>query len=288
MARITKKGIYAEWDVEYVDGYLITPYGKRIRPLLKFGTNSKVGNAHTYSHAHGNETYNIIDVHKKIAAVMAAAGVESLQMSCPYHCEHCYCDAGFYNMPDVKAGNFERLILARYYMEWVERAICAQIVADHVEQVRIHAAGDFFNAAYSAMWRRIAQRFDGEHEYDAVIFWTYTKEGHALKSLQGLRNVFVVPSCTPAGFNFGTCAELLYKYDLLTRAGYRVHICSCGTPTQKALNLHCADCKHGCKAVGIECDYVLFIMHSTDDYTAGVTDPDDYAKVCAIVAAQTN
>lgn len=87
-----------------------------------------------------------------------------------------------------------------------------------------------------------------------------------------------------AGLNFGTCTELLEKYRELTAAGYRVHICGCGTPYEK----HCHACNTGCKAIGKDIDYVLFIKHSSRDYKAGKDDPLEYAAVCDIIARQDN
>ena len=93
-----------------------------------------------------------------------------------------------------------------------------------------------------------------------------------------------MPSLTPAGVNFGTCAELLEKYERLTADGFRVHICACGTDYEK----HCSDCETGCKAVGADCDYVLFIKHSTKDYKAGKNDAAEFDAVKTIIKNQNN
>lgn len=51
----------------------------------------------------------------------------------------------------------------------LEAAICARISRARPEFVRIHSSGDFFNAAYAAMWDRIIARFP------ATQFYGYTK-----------------------------------------------------------------------------------------------------------------
>lgn len=277
--KLTKKDIYAKYGIEYKDNKIFcAPLNMWISELIPVGTNTKVGAAGTWSIYHGNEVLNIKDFGKKTARIMAIAGITEIKASCPCHCDGCYCDNGCYNFDSTKAANMLKLILARLHMAWLENAICACIEANNILQCRIHAAGDFFSKAYAGMWGRIAEHFPN------TVFWTYTKEAFALSTFEKITNVFIVPSVTPFGFNFGTCSELLYRYRKLTAMGYRVHICACGTDFEK----HCADCKCGCKAVGIECDYVLFIKHSTKDYKAGEKDPSEFAQVCEIIASQNN
>ena len=280
MARVTKASKYAEYGIEYKDGKVKAPIFGFVAPLIPVDSNTKVGDAGTWSIMHGNEIYNAAVMGKETAAVMAAANLNTVKGSCPCHCEHCYCDNGRYRMDPIKAANMRKLILSKLYPEWVAMAIIAQIHIDGIDQVRIHAAGDFFSDEYVCMWRAIVIVCPG------TTFWTYTKYEAAIKAFDDLKNVTVVPSVLPMkkGFNFGTCAELLDKYHALTKAGYRVHICACGTN----METHCSDCKHGCKAIGKECDYVLFIKHSTANYKAGKTDPVEYAKVCEIIARQAN
>ena len=183
-------------------------------------------------------------------------------------------------MDNVRASNMRKYILAKMYPEFVAMAIIAQIHIDGIDQCRIHAAGDFFSNDYVDMWRAIIIMCPD------VTFWTYTKVDYALKAFDDLENITITPSMLPdnMGYNFGTCGELLDKYHTLTAAGYRVHICACGTPFQK----HCAECTCGCKAVGKDCDYVFFIKHSTPDYKAGKNDPVEYAAICEIIAKQNN
>ena len=275
---MTKKDVYAMFGIEYKAGKIRTPYGEYIPELIPIGTNSKVGDAGTWSIYHGNETVNADDLKTKCKATLTAAGLAFIKGSCPCHCDDCYCDSGRYNCDNVKAANILKLVLARFYPEFMVNAIKAQIIADNIEQMRIHAAGDFFSPEYVDCWKSIVV------DFPAVTFWTYTKYEYALNAFRGLKNISIVPSKTPAGINFGTCAELLKKYNDLAAAGYRVHICACGTEYEK----HCSDCKTGCKAIGKDCDYVLFIKHSARDYKAGKNDPVEFEAVKAIIKAQDN
>ena len=214
---------------------------------------------------------------------MRAHGIVETCGSCPCHCDGCYCDNGNYvrYAGSVMTGAMRKLVYARYYTDWTKRAIAAQIIADRITQVRIHAQGDFFSAEYADAWKWITETVRNAVDYD-IDFWTYTKNGDALEILRD--TVSIVPSITPCGINFGTCAELLKMHSKLTDSGYRVHICACGTEYEK----HCCDCSTGCKAIGRDCDFVLFIKHSTSDYKAGRDDKEDFARVCEIIRNQNN
>lgn len=273
-----KKDIYAGYGIEYVGGKIRAPWGELIPELLPIGTNTKVGNAATWSIYHGNETINAAAVGPKCRAAMEAAGVDAVAGSCPCHCKGCYCDAGRYNFDGVRAGNVRKLIIARLYTDFMTRAIKAQIEADGITQVRIHAAGDFFSPEYVAAWVDVITATPG------VTYWTYTKYAPALEAFAPLRNASIVPSLTPEGVNFGTCAEVIEMRDALMKRGYRVHVCACGTAHEK----HCSECSTGCKAVGRDCDYVLFIKHSTPDYKAGKNDAAALEALTAIIAGQDN
>lgn len=278
--RLTKKDVFAAQGVEFKDGQIRTPFGNWVSPLLVKG-NSKVGEAaKTFSIMHGCETYTR-DSFKfdDIKAVFDIAGCDAVQGSCNGHCEGCYCDSGnFTRYSTAYKGMLFKLLLCRMFPDFVKRALTAQITAEKIDQVRIHAAGDFFGDEYISVWHDVIAACPN------CIFWTYTKNPKAENAFDDLENVSVVPSVTPYGFNFGTCAELLEKYEALTRDGFRVHICACGTDYEK----HCCDCKTGCKATGSICDYVLFIKHSVADYKAGKTDPEEFARVCDIIRKQDN
>ena len=283
MKKETKKDkqirIYAKYGIEFDGEYIVSPLGK-IRPLMPIGSNTKVGNAATFSIYHGDEILHFDDFKKdgKTQEFMKRAGITEIKASCPFHCKDCYCDNGNYRYDSTKSALMLRLILVKLHLDFVKRALIAQIGADDIKQIRIHAARDFFSNEYVDMWHDVAETCND------VVFWTYTKTEYALKRFENVKNLFIVPSVTPMGFNFGTCKELLYRYHKLVAMGYRVHICACGTDMEK----HCSDCNTGCKAVGKECDFVLFIKHSTKDYKAGKTDPEDFSKIVELIRNQNN
>ena len=277
MARRTKKEIYAAHGITFDGGKILSPFGW-IPPLMPIDSNGKIGDAATWSIYHGNETTPADAFGPKTRAVLECAGLDSITGSCPCHCAGCYCDAHRYTWDTNKASNVLKLVFARLYPDFMVAAIKAQIEADGITQVRIHASGDFFSPEYVAAWVDIITSTPG------VTYWAYTKYAPALAAFDALENVSIVPSMTPAGINFGTCAELLERRAELIAAGYRVHICACGTPFQKK----CAECSTGCKAIGRACDYVLFIKHSTGGYRAGKHDAAEYAAVLAVVENQEN
>ena len=295
MTRINRKQIFARYGIEYRSnngGQILTPWGDWIAVLMPFDTNTKVGKAATWSTKHGNRVYTVAEIaefSERVANVMKAIGIDSIKESCPCHCKGCYCDYGFFNMPTTRDGNFIKLIIATVYPNFLRNALLAQIEAFQIKQVRINASGDFaINDEFIKVWCDVAIATQAENAKDDVIFWTYTKEEKALKAFKGIRNIRITPSITPYGINYGTCGYLLNIYHKLTRDGYRVHICCCGTPIEKELNMHCATCWHGCKTVGTECDFVLFIKHSTNDYTAGQYDVEEYNAICEIIRNQQN
>lgn len=292
---MNRKEIFAKHGIEWRSkngGQILTPWGDWVALLMPYNTNGKVGEAATWSTKHGNRIWTITEIAEfsaKVARVMKLVGISEIKESCPCHCKGCYCDAGFFNMPSVRDGNFIKLIIATLYHDFLKRALLAQIEAYNIKQVRINASGDFsINEEFIKVWCDVAIATQAENSDDDVIFWTYTKDEKALKAFHGIRNIRITPSITPYGINYGTCAELLVIYHKLVKDGYRVHICCCGTPIEKELDMHCAKCWHGCKTVGTECDYVLFIKHSTRDYTAGKDDPMEFKAVCDIIRNQQN
>ena len=65
MARQTKKDIYNKYGIAYKDNKVFCdPLNMWISELIPVGTNTKVGNAGTWSIYHGNETLNIIEFGK--------------------------------------------------------------------------------------------------------------------------------------------------------------------------------------------------------------------------------
>ena len=249
----TKKMVYARHGIEYrgSDGKIFSPEFGWIRPLLVNG-NAKIGKgAFHFSTLPTNRVYNVNISGRDYA----------IKGTCPCTCMDkdgkiaCYATKGNYNFKSVLRSLGVKTILCYDHMEFVERAIMAQLEADKIQLCRIHAAGDFFSIDYAMMWRRIADK------YPAVTFWTYTKNRDAESAFDGMENANIVKSFLPNGkMNFGHCDHIIAMYNVLRNSGKKVHICFCGI--EKAAGIqprHCTDC-HGCA----ENDYVLFIEHSTD------------------------
>ena len=240
MPRITKKDIYSKYGIEF-DGQHINGPAGRIPPVMVDG-NSKIGKGvYHFSMLPGTALYDVV--------INGAS--YTVKSTCPCDCVGCYAMVGnFKKYSSVRDGLAVKTWLARYHMAWLERAIMAQIEADNIKFVRIHASGDFFNMDYVEMWARIATAFPG------VIFWTYTNLKAAENAFDGLNNANIVKSVIPGkGKNYGHCDYILALYEYLQAAGKSVYICRCGIDK----NQHCTNCK-GCSVN----EYVLFIEHSTE------------------------
>ena len=167
----------------------------------------------------------------------------------------CYAFKGNYQYDTTIAYLAIRTILARDYINFLERAILAQIEVEKIELCRIHAAGDFCSDEYAAMWKRIVAACK-----NTTIFWTYTKVKKYESLFDGDDNANIVKSVINGfGFNFGHCDYIMRVYKYLKSKGYKVHICFCGIEEYAGIEpRHCTECK-SCS----ECDFVLFIEHST-------------------------
>lgn len=234
-----KKEIYAAYGIDYKKGKIFVPGFGWLAPLLKNG-NSKLGRGvWTWSTLAGTCDY----------AVTIDGKAYTVRGTCACDCKGCYAKNGCYCFSGVRAALAIRTILARENVEFLNRAIRAQIEADKIEMLRIHAAGDFIPGAYSEMWRGIAADFSG------VKFWTYTKVETCEKLFDGLSNANIVKSLVPnCGLNYGTADYLLRAYNAAKSTGASVHICKCGVDPDQ----HCTNCA-GCS----KNDYVLFLEHGT-------------------------
>ena len=237
---MTKKDIYASYGIEYKAGKIFAPVFGWVNPLLIDG-NEKIGKGcYHFSMLPTNQLFVFWHNEKEYSAMG----------TCACYCKGCYATKGNYNYDSTKESLGIKTLLAREYLDFVERAIMAQIVADNIRLLRVHAAGDFFNAAYVEMWRHVALAFPG------VIMWTYTKVSFAENAFNDVPNFNIVKSVIPGkGFNFGHCDYILSLYEYLKQAGKSVYICKCGIDK----NQHCVNCG-ACR----KCDYVLFIEHSTE------------------------
>ena len=238
--KMTKKQIYAQRGIDFDGSHIKSPAGW-ISPVLVDG-NGKIGKGiYHFSTLPGTAIYSV---------VIDGASYD-VNGTCPCDCVGCYAMTGnFKRYPDVMRGLAIKTWLARNYMKWLENAILAQIDADHIKFIRIHASGDFFSIEYVQLWKRIAlARPD-------VTIWTYTKFKAAENAFQDIPNANIVKSIIPGkGKNYGTCAYVLALYEYLKTAGKNVYICRCGIDP----NQHCTNCR-GCSVN----EYVLFIEHSTE------------------------
>jgi hypothetical protein len=268
----TKKAIYARYGIEYKSGKILSPLFGWINPVLVNG-NAKIGRgAYHYSQLPTNRTYHVTIDNKEY----------DVKGTCPCTCLDekgkisCYATKGNYNYKSVIRSLAKKTLLAYNCLSWLERAIMAQIEADKIQLVRIHAAGDFFSVEYTEAWTRIVNAFP------KVTFWTYTKNHAAEKAFDNCKNGNIVKSFLPNGkMNFGHCDHIIAMYNSLKASGKKVHICFCGIEKFAGIPAkHCTNC-HSCA----ECDYVLFIEHSTD-YKAE-KDPLFPALVSLILSQET-
>lgn len=255
-----KAEIYKAFGIEYKDGKILYPVFGWDTPLLQNG-NTKVGkNVYTWS---------TLPTNKEFTAVIN--GVEYTEKgTCVCSCVGCYATKGNYNYSTTIAALLKRTYLARHYLDFMVRAIAAQIIADKVVLLRIHASGDFFSAEYVEAWKELVKAFP------SCLFWTYTKVQEYESAFDDFSNANIVKSVIFGyGFNFGHCDYILKVYKALSDMGLSVYICRCGIDN----NQHCTTC-HGCA----EHDFVLFLEHSTG-YKAE-KDPL-FEEVKAIIDSQT-
>lgn len=259
--RPRKAEIYASHGVQYdaKTQKILAPVFGWIKPLLING-NEKLGKGvYTFSTLAGSREYTC-----------NINGVKWTERgTCSGNCAGCYAQAGRYVFESVVRCNLVKTYLSRHYPDFVKSAILAQLEADRVELCRIHASGEFIDAAYISIWHDIAESAPD------TLFWSYTKNPAAENAFSDLSNINIVKSIIPGfGFNYGKCEYILRVYAALTAAGEQVYICRCGVdPSQ-----HCTNCA-GCA----KNKYVLFLEHGTG-YNAAA-DPL-YSKVKEIIDAQ--
>lgn len=253
MKKITKKDIYAKYGIIYrtSDGKILSPLFGWIKPLLVDG-NAKIGKgAYHFSTLPTNRIYNVV-IDSKAYSVHGTCNCTCMNSDGKISC---YATKGNYNFKSVIASLAKKTLLCYYHLNFVKRAIMAQIEADKIQLVRIHAAGDFYSMEYALMWKSVVDTFP------TVTFWTYTKNKACESVFDTCANGNIVKSFLPNGkMNFGHCDHIIAMYETLKAAGKNVHICFCGIEKYAGIPAkHCTNC-HSCAT----CDYVLFIEHSTD------------------------
>ena len=237
---MNKSTIYKGYGIEYANGKICAPEFGMIPELLIDG-NEKIGK--------GVYHFSTLPTNKDFSVTINGKDY-TVRGTCPCHCDGCYATKGNYNFSSVKKSLAIRTILAERYPDFVYCAIMAQIEADGIETIRIHASGDFFSLEYLNMWKDIIKK------NPCVKFWTYTKRTDFETAFDAFSNANIVRSIVPnCGLNFGHCDYILETIETLKKSGVVPFVCRCGIDK----NQHCANCK-GCLANR----YVLFIEHSTD------------------------
>ena len=237
---MSKRSVYASYGIDYKNNKIFHPVLGWIPELLIDG-NEKIGKGvWHFSTLPTNETFTV-----------SINGVDyELKGTCPCHCVGCYATSGNYTFPSVKNALGIRTWLVYNDLDFVNRAIRAQIKINNIQFLRIHASGDFVSREYVNMWIDICKDNPSCH------FWTYTKATEFENAFDDLENANIVKSIIPhKGVNFGHCDYILALYEYLTSLGKSVYICRCGIDKDQ----HCINCK-GCATR----EYVLFIEHSTD------------------------
>ena len=269
------------------------PLNTEVVPVLKNG-NTKIGRGvWQFSITAGNAPLSrevVAEIIRGIVDRFNAGGLEKLRAdcggTCGMNCPHCYAQVGHYTHSNVQICLGRHTYLARYALDWLRRAIAAQVIADNIAMCRIHVAGDFFGRAYAEMWLDIIRM------YPETIFWTYTKQtgrgglDDVLQEIANAANANIVDSIVTVGgksfMNFGTAAEVMKLYHLLKSAGESVYICKCGLDASGVDAVaHCNRCNH-C----FTCKFVLFLKHSDDTYNAAA-DPD-FPAFCELVRSQND
>lgn len=237
---MSKRSIYAKYGIEYKNNKIFHPVLGWVPELLIDG-NDKIGK--------GVWHFSTLPTNKAFTVTINCIEYE-LFGTCPCHCVGCYGTSGRYNMQNVKDALGIRTWLVYNDLDFVNRAIRAQIEINKIEFLRIHATGDFFSREYVNMWVEICKDNSNCH------FWTYTKATDFESAFNDIPNANIVKSLIPhKGVNFGHCDYILALYEYLISLGKSVYICRCGIDK----NQHCINCK-GCATH----EYVLFIEHSTD------------------------
>ena len=258
---MTKKEVFAAYGIKFDGKHIYCGPLQRWIPKLLINGNKKIGKGVWHFSITAGTAPVSTEVVMKALGPIAAQYMESgkdLKVmcggTCSCNCPGCYAQGGHYVKSNVRASLAWRTFLCREFLEWVEQAIKAQIQADHIEYLRIHAAGDFFSNEYVMMWVRIAEAFP------ETTFWTYTKTAFtACKVFDSLQNCNIVKSIVSingkSGVNYGKAGYIMALYQELKAAGKSVWVCRCGIDK----NQHCSGCHH-CAT----CEYVLFLEHGTD------------------------
>jgi hypothetical protein len=195
--------------------------------------------------------------------------------SCPCHCPGCYavndCAKKAQGRGKQTAESwFKWYFLELYYPDIYFLQFNRELTRSSKKECRLHVSGDFLNNS------DVLRYIDAIKTHPDKKFYTYTKRDPerdnmpALQELFSLDNVNIVDSLPCGMLNFGTVEYLeRLKKTVLEKTGENVHVCLCGTETEKEYNkMHKKEnggngtkfCGGMCKACR-DCKYVAFIQH---------------------------
>ena len=250
----TRKEIFAEYDIPFDGKNIFHPVLGWIPQLIVDG-NDKIGSRKTSPDGIGVWHFSTLPSNMVFKAVFHGIDMEE-KGTCPCTCKDkngqiiCYALKGNYQRYGYDSLVW-RTWLIRNDIDFVRRALIAQIQAYQIRFMRWHASGDFDSAAYIDMARQVVAACP------ATTFWTYTKVKAAEHAFDEFENAHIVPSMIDHfGYNFGHCDYILALYEYLKSQGKDVYICRCGIDK----NQHCNKCT-ACSHKG---NHVLFLEHSTD------------------------
>ena len=261
---MSKKAFFATYGIEYraKDQKILAPWGQWVRLPLTWGSKT---HCFSWSTLAGTKQWEVTFNGEKTV----------MKGTCPMQCAHCYGCAGRYAMASVYNANAWRTYAARYFPEWLEKAITAQINWGRngraLAFVRVHITGDFFSAEYVEMWKRIKEACPNTR------MWAYTKNKAAEDAFDDVEGFNIVKSLVPGfGLNYGHIDYVLKVYRALRAAGIETHICRCCIDG----NQHCDTCR-ACQ----DLRHVLFVEHGSD-YKAAA-DPL-YGELVEVVESAEN
>lgn len=252
--RIRKASFYAMYGIVIKGNKILAPWGEFIPQPLTMGSKtctlgfSTLGGSREWEFEFQGELVKMCG-------------------TCTHQCPNCYaCGGNYVRYMSVKTSNGIRTILARKYLDFLKRAILAQVAWGSgwevrsdgsfgripVDKVRVHVSGDFFSKEYTDMWHEVAT------SCFRTSFWAYTKEEEAEKAFDDIPNFNIVGSIIDGyGINYGTIDHVLGAKEFLEAQGEETFICRCSIDKgQKCSN--CGACRN--------LKHVLFLEHGNKEY----------------------
>ena len=161
---------------------------------------------------------------------------------CGLNCAGCYAKKAETRFPSTLA--YRNRNHYHSHQTWFRQTIYGEISKAGCNILRIHESGDFYSQEYLNKWAAIAQ------QWPHINFYAYTKkrDDFDFSVLDSLKNVNIINSRTPLGYNFGDQA---YCNRLVAEYGY----VQC--PCKKGVKI---DCMKDCQLCLI-LDKICFLKH---------------------------